>query len=450
MIYHSSQWNGVTWPTYDAAGNDTTGNKIFDAENRITTINGSTYLYDGNSRRSAILTSGARVHYIYAATGALLLIDNWTAGTTQKQIYFNGDVVATQDQDDVVHYLMKDYLGSVRTVVDVTSWPNGWYINSAVEYKPFGLYDRQSNTGYGYAGKLDNSGLMYFGARYYDEGFDPSSDHQTSSRWMSADPILSRPYDPQSLNKYSYVRNDPVNFIDPDGKTYIPVIRVVVGIQLIDFAAKMSMSEIYGYHGREPFLDIEMGSDQNSGQRSAMTWDSLSPTCQKGLIEAMSGNGAGDNQLRIAALQRAMAAKETLQKATSGTPDIPWQMLAAIGIRETGFVDKTQKIQDKNGNWVTGGGRGVFQIDIIENPSVKESQAKDLSWAANWAANTLKENYKYFMDNTTFEGDEQLYQATAASWNLGLNGISGNSSTIDLGSPGNNYGINILHLMDCF
>ncbi len=30
---------------------------------------------------------------------------------------------------------------------------------------------------------------------------------------------MERPYDPESLNKYAYVRNDPVNYIDPDGNT---------------------------------------------------------------------------------------------------------------------------------------------------------------------------------------------------------------------------------------
>jgi RHS repeat-associated protein len=56
----------------------------------------------------------------------------------------------------------------------------------------------------------ESNGLDYFGARYYDS--------TRTQRWMSPDPLTARIYDPLSLNKYTYVRNDPVNRIDPDGR----------------------------------------------------------------------------------------------------------------------------------------------------------------------------------------------------------------------------------------
>ena len=52
------------------------------------------------------------------------------------------------------------------------------------------------------------SGLHYNLAR----SFNP-----VIARWNSPDPIVGNAYDPQSLNKYGYVRNDPVNRVDPDG-----------------------------------------------------------------------------------------------------------------------------------------------------------------------------------------------------------------------------------------
>ena len=57
------------------------------------------------------------------------------------------------------------------------------------------------------------SGLHYNLAR----SFDP-----VIARWISPDPIVGNAYDPQSLNKYGYVRNDPVNRIDPDGRQFDP------------------------------------------------------------------------------------------------------------------------------------------------------------------------------------------------------------------------------------
>ncbi len=38
-----------------------------------------------------------------------------------------------------------------------------------------------------------------------------------SGRWTTPDPLAGSIADPQSLNRYSYVQNDPVNLVDPTG-----------------------------------------------------------------------------------------------------------------------------------------------------------------------------------------------------------------------------------------
>lgn len=73
---------------------------------------------------------------------------------------------------------------------------------------------------YHYTGKErdQESGNDYFGARYYGSNM---------GRWMSPDwsanpsavPYASLPY-PQSLNLYSYVQNNPLSRIDPDGHNW--------------------------------------------------------------------------------------------------------------------------------------------------------------------------------------------------------------------------------------
>ena len=54
------------------------------------------------------------------------------------------------------------------------------------------------------------TGLDYFGARYLSSA---------QGRFMSPDPLLNsgRPSDPQSWNRYSYVRNNPLSNVDPTG-----------------------------------------------------------------------------------------------------------------------------------------------------------------------------------------------------------------------------------------
>ena len=82
-------------------------------------------------------------------------------------------------------------------------------------YRAFGEELENSGSGsaptYSYTGKeLDSSGLMYYGARYYDPAL---------SRFITADTV----YDgssPQGLNRYSYVLNNPILYIDPSGHAH--------------------------------------------------------------------------------------------------------------------------------------------------------------------------------------------------------------------------------------
>src|SRR5437868_4100057 len=61
---------------------------------------------------------------------------------------------------------------------------------------------------YRYNGKeKDKTDLYYYGARYYDPAI---------GRFMSTDSILPNAYDPQQLNRYAYVRNNPMRLVDPD------------------------------------------------------------------------------------------------------------------------------------------------------------------------------------------------------------------------------------------
>jgi len=49
---------------------------------------------------------------------------------------------------------------------------------------------------------------MYYGARYYD---------WVLGRFISADTIVPNQFNPQSLNRYSYVLNNPLKYTDPTG-----------------------------------------------------------------------------------------------------------------------------------------------------------------------------------------------------------------------------------------
>lgn len=112
-------------------------------------------------------------------------------------------------------YHLTDHL--TGTNIDTDEQGN---VLEAVDYYPFGGVRVDEKSGgyenkYKYTGKeLDaDTGLYYYGARYYDAGI---------GRFVSEDPIaLFNPeqflFDPQQLNFYSYGRNNPVLYNDPNG-----------------------------------------------------------------------------------------------------------------------------------------------------------------------------------------------------------------------------------------
>ena len=99
------------------------------------------------------------------------------------------------------------------------------------EFAPFGgELDTQSTTNrYKFTGKERDteSGLDYFGARYYGSsmGRFSSPDYADEDEGPVSIPNYN-PSNPQSLNLYSYVRNNPLTNTDPDGHDCVVQSRV--------------------------------------------------------------------------------------------------------------------------------------------------------------------------------------------------------------------------------
>jgi insecticidal toxin complex protein TccC len=110
---------------------------------------------------------------------------------------------------DQLRYTLDDHLGSCAIELDQDA-----QVISEEGYYPFGTtawYARCNEVDVDYktvrySGKeMDDSGLYYYGARYYAPWLQ---------RWVSADPSQA-----DGLNRYAYVQNNPMRYVDPDGKT---------------------------------------------------------------------------------------------------------------------------------------------------------------------------------------------------------------------------------------
>ena len=212
----ASSQNQLSGLSYDIAGNivnDGSGNTpTYDAESRIVTDEGVTYSYDANGVR---IEKSSGTMYWPGPSGTLA--ETGLSGTINEEyIYFNGERIARVDRPSgTVHYYFSNHLGSASVITDASG-----NVDLQTDYYPFGgvAYTNGSDPNhYKFTGKEfdSESTLDNFGARYLSS---------TMGRFMTPDWAArptTVPYaefgDPQSLNLYTYVRNDPVTDADADG-----------------------------------------------------------------------------------------------------------------------------------------------------------------------------------------------------------------------------------------
>lgn len=198
--------------SYDANGNMLTrGNQTltWDIDNRVTSVSiaggGTTYMeYDyAGTRLKKNAPTGISLYPFQGYE-----ID--PSGIITKFVRIGVENFASK-RGTSKYFYHNDHLGSVNVITDI----NGTRCQLN-EYEPWGGVSRSEPTNpacdptHRFNGKeLDpESGLYYYGGRYYDPEI---------SRFISPDPFVQSPDNPQNLNRYSYVLNNPQNYIDPSG-----------------------------------------------------------------------------------------------------------------------------------------------------------------------------------------------------------------------------------------
>lgn len=201
--------------TYDDAGNVTTDSKFrsmsfaYDANGRQIKASRASVLdawtvYDAGGNRVATKINNIWQYMVYDAMG--------------KLVAEYGNVA---DGLGGVKYVQQDWQGSVRTVTN-----NNGFVVSRADHQAFG-----GNVGYGTGQRSIEQGYnsdpatrQGYGLTERDEasGLDHTwfrKNENAAGRWTSPDPYKGSMNlgDPQSFNRYSYVQNDPVNWVDPAG-----------------------------------------------------------------------------------------------------------------------------------------------------------------------------------------------------------------------------------------
>jgi RHS repeat-associated protein len=211
----TSQLSGgpVTSYTYDNAGrltSDGTNAYIWDRANRLLSYNSTAYQYgyDGDGRRVNQVISGIATQYLLDIQPGLAQIMESTTGTNTTR-YMPGPIgLLTQyNPDSSRRHMIADGLSNVRGVVD-----SNMLVLQTNQFAPYGESYGQTGTSqtvFGFTGEpSDGNGLVYLRARYYNP---------TSGVFTGPDPFEGDPAWVGSLNRYSYVRGNVTNRIDPSG-----------------------------------------------------------------------------------------------------------------------------------------------------------------------------------------------------------------------------------------
>jgi len=193
---------------YDAAGDLTSDGVLsyaWNAENLLTSTASVSYTYDGDGRR--VKKSNGTLYWYGLGTEVLAGTD-LSGNVVNEYVFFAGRRIGRRDSSGNVYYYFGDHLGSSRAIT--TS--NGTLCYDA-DFLPFGYELAFTNT---CAQNYKFTGMERDG----ESGLDHTLFRQYASnlgRWLSPDPLAGDILNPQSLNRYPYVLNNPTNLIDPLG-----------------------------------------------------------------------------------------------------------------------------------------------------------------------------------------------------------------------------------------
>ena len=198
-----------------------------DYRNRLTSstdgIDTSSYEYDSNNQRIKLVEG--------ADTTIYPTLDYEIKNGSVKVSLNLDDSLVASDDNGTINHVHTDHLGGTNITTDTLG-----VITQTLDYFPFG--DTRIDTGTDtetrqFTGYIKDyaTDLSYAGARYFksDIGRFISQDPANLRLGINAKELKQLLGDPQQLNTYSYARNNPIYFKDPDGEI-LPAIILGVAV----------------------------------------------------------------------------------------------------------------------------------------------------------------------------------------------------------------------------
>lgn len=302
------------------------------------------------------------------------------------------------------YYYHSDHLGSSNLTTDSSG-----NIVALTEFTPYGSISKQTgsyNPRHKFTGKeLDSTGLYFYGARYYD--------HELG-RFITPDTIVQAPYDPQSLNRYSYCRNNPINLVDPSGYSWKSFWKKFGGA-IASVVAGIVVGIATAGIGTAFYTSMMSGSTFWGGVLSATTSGAIAGTAAGSIGGTFYGQNIGQSMLMGAAFGALSGAVFGGMISKVGGSDWNWK----IGLERFGLSS------------VAGGGIAELAGGSFENGAMFAGAFAGADFLYNGVMNTNPQTkgQKATMATADESGQPRLDEPKEA---LMVNGHSKNSNTVGL------------------
>jgi RHS repeat-associated protein len=221
--------------TYDPNGNQISGNgrtatwTSYNKPASITQGSSTISFLDGpdHQRFKQVTPQGKTLYFDSFGAHAELVVASgpgkWSEYLTVGNVMVGVRFLDLSTEALATRYFHSDHLGSIAVITDETgnvlerlsydAWGKRRYANGTDD--PAGAITSQTTRGFTAQEELSVGGLVHLNGRIYDP---------LVGRMMSADPTVPDPLNAQAWNRYSYVGNDPLTFIDPNGFSWLSTI----------------------------------------------------------------------------------------------------------------------------------------------------------------------------------------------------------------------------------
>jgi RHS repeat-associated protein len=365
---------GAVTPTYDGNGNLTADGTFtfgYDSENRLTSAvgagNTAAYTYDAKGQRRTKTVNGTTTVFVNDAYNREVLEYDGANGAIQRWYAYGLGSNDVLSQMNVVAgtrtTLVPDIQGSVVASLDSSA---GALSRSG--YLPYGK-SASAPGSFGYtAQRIDpeTNGLYYYRARHYNPAW---------GRFLQADPIGYG----GGINLYAYVRNDPLNLIDPFGRAALASLGELspTFYQGISRNTQTALATALDYCAAlcDPGVQASIGDPLGAGIFRALGAFARLVTAADEVATAVTASGGRLGSAATRAQNAGIAADLQSQgyTITRGGGLFPEEYIPGIGpgTRGSTYVDITAQ------HGVTGETLRVQTIDALANgsPTAREAAA---------------------------------------------------------------------------